>query len=219
MILTPREVSAILQQVKLLRYRVCLGTIYSCGLRLLEGISLQVAKVDSARMRLHVRGKGGKERYVPLPRRTLLLLRQLWASGLSVASGAMRRHPRAASRKRLFARSRSWRNIVKKLSMRSVQHCFPCSTSSRPSSMRAGSSTRTATRFRAGFTASPVAAGDHLYVTSEEGEVHVIRTGPQLGKLEGRSWTFALLSSAGVNRRPATNPWRRRSTPPAPENR
>jgi outer membrane protein assembly factor BamB len=33
---------------------------------------------------------------------------------------------------------------------------------------------------RAGFTASPVAAGDHLYVTSEEGEVHVIRTGTQL---------------------------------------
>jgi len=31
-------------------YRVCLTTIYSCGLRLQEGVQLQVADIDSARM-------------------------------------------------------------------------------------------------------------------------------------------------------------------------
>ena len=77
-ILTKEEVVAILQQVELCRYRVCLETIYSCGLRLSEGISLQVADIDSARMAIHVHGKGGKERYVPLPERTLSLLRELW---------------------------------------------------------------------------------------------------------------------------------------------
>ena len=78
-ILTREEVIAILQHVKLLRYRVCLHTIYACGLRLGEGVGLQVGDVDSARMMLHIRGaKGGKERYVPLPERTLLLLREQW---------------------------------------------------------------------------------------------------------------------------------------------
>lgn len=79
-ILTREEVVAIMQQVKLFRYRACLTTIYSCGLRLLEGVSLQVADVDSARMMLHVHGKGGKERYVPLPEHTLLVLREVWKS-------------------------------------------------------------------------------------------------------------------------------------------
>ncbi len=57
------------------RYRICLTTIYSCGLRLQEGTHLQVADIDSSRMLIHVRhGKGGKDRYVPLPQRTLELL-------------------------------------------------------------------------------------------------------------------------------------------------
>jgi len=77
-ILTKEEVLTIIEAVTMLRYRVCLGTIYSCGLRLSEAIGLQVSDIDSARMMLHIHGKGGKERYVPLPERTLLLLRELW---------------------------------------------------------------------------------------------------------------------------------------------
>ncbi len=59
-------------------YRACLKTIYSCGLRLREGSHLQVTDIDSGRMALHVHGKGGKDRYVPLPDRTLELLREFW---------------------------------------------------------------------------------------------------------------------------------------------
>ena len=80
-ILSLEEVRQILSLVRLPRYRVCLTTIYSCGLRLQEGIRLQVADIDSARMVVHVRhGKGGKDRYVPLPQCTLEMLRQYWAS-------------------------------------------------------------------------------------------------------------------------------------------
>ncbi len=78
-ILSVAEVRQILSRIRLLRYRVCLSTIYSCGLRLQEGTHLHVADIDSGRMMLHVRhGKGAKDRYVPLPQRTLKLLRDYW---------------------------------------------------------------------------------------------------------------------------------------------
>src|SRR6266536_132180 len=80
-ILSGAEVRKILGCLRLLRYRVCLTTIYCCGLRLQEGTNLRVADIDSARMMIHVRhGKGAKDRYVPLPERTLALLRQYWAT-------------------------------------------------------------------------------------------------------------------------------------------
>jgi integrase/recombinase XerD len=78
-ILSRAEVRQILSRIRLPRYKVCLTTIYSCGLRLQEGTHLQVADIDSARQMIHVRhGKGAKDRYVPLPQRTLQLLRQYW---------------------------------------------------------------------------------------------------------------------------------------------
>lgn len=78
-ILSVEEVRTLLAHLKLLRYRACLTTIYSCGLRLQEGTHLQVPDIDSARLLVHVRhGKGAKDRYVPLPPRTLELLRQYW---------------------------------------------------------------------------------------------------------------------------------------------
>jgi integrase/recombinase XerD len=78
-ILSVEEVLAILERVRLPRYRVCLSTIYSCGLRLQEGTHVGVRDIDSARGMLHVRhGKGGKDRYVPLPQRTLEMLREYW---------------------------------------------------------------------------------------------------------------------------------------------
>ena len=78
-ILSREEVRRILSLVRLPRYQVCLTTIYSCGLRLQEGTDLRVADIDSARRMIHVRhGKGAKDRYVPLPDRTLELLRQYW---------------------------------------------------------------------------------------------------------------------------------------------
>jgi integrase len=65
--------------VSALDHRVALITIYSCGLRLGEGLNLQVRDIDAGRMLLHIRsGKGNQDRYVPLPGRTLLLLRELW---------------------------------------------------------------------------------------------------------------------------------------------
>src|SRR5262249_61246312 len=77
-ILSREEVRRILAEVRIPVYRACLTTIYSCGLRLMEGARLQVADVDSARMVVHVHGKGKQDRYVPLPAPILPGLRAYW---------------------------------------------------------------------------------------------------------------------------------------------
>jgi len=77
-VLSREEVWRVLDQIRIDVYRVCLTTIYGCGLRLMEGARLQVADVDSARGALRVRGKRGKDREVPLPAATLDLLRSHW---------------------------------------------------------------------------------------------------------------------------------------------
>ena len=52
-----------LAHLKLRRYRGCLTTTSSCGLRLQEGPHLQVPDSDRARMLVHVRcGTGAKDR-------------------------------------------------------------------------------------------------------------------------------------------------------------
>jgi integrase/recombinase XerD len=80
-VLSVAEVHDILACVQIARYRVCLSVIYACGLRVLEGVSLTVPQIDSARMLLHIQGgKGNKDRYVPLAQRALLLLRAHWTT-------------------------------------------------------------------------------------------------------------------------------------------
>ena len=78
-VLSRAEVHAVLARVRRRPYRVCLTLIYVCGLRLLEGVHLQVADIDGARQQLHIhQGKGNKDRYVPLPDACLKMLRQHW---------------------------------------------------------------------------------------------------------------------------------------------
>jgi len=78
-VLSVQEVGHILACVHHQRYRVCLSTIYACGLRLLEGVHLQVKDIDGERKLIHIHhGKGGKDRYVPLPEACLGMLRQHW---------------------------------------------------------------------------------------------------------------------------------------------
>jgi len=49
------------------------------GLRLSEGLNLTVHDIDSLQMQVHVRDvKGGKDRLVPMPARTLFALRNYW---------------------------------------------------------------------------------------------------------------------------------------------
>ncbi len=78
-ILTPKEIDQIIYKTSKLRYRVFLLTTYSMGLRLEETLSLQVRDIDAGMKRVHIRrGKGHKDRMVPLPDLALQALRALW---------------------------------------------------------------------------------------------------------------------------------------------
>lgn len=78
-VLSQQEVRRILTCIRIFRHRACLTTIYSCGLRLSEATHIQIGDIDSAHMLVHVKhGKGGKDRFVPLPQGTLTLLREFW---------------------------------------------------------------------------------------------------------------------------------------------
>ncbi len=78
-ILTPSEIEKLIGKTCKLRYRVFLVATYSMGLRLGETLALQVSDIDAERKLVHIRrGKGYKDRLVPLPDLTLAGLRELW---------------------------------------------------------------------------------------------------------------------------------------------
>jgi site-specific recombinase XerD len=78
-ILTVTEVEQLIAATCKLRYRVFLLATYSMGLRLSETLALQVGDIDAQRKKVHIRrGKGHKDRFVPLPDLTYQALRALW---------------------------------------------------------------------------------------------------------------------------------------------
>ncbi len=80
-ILTREETFEVINNTHKLRYRVFFLTVYSMGLRLGEGLQLEVGDIDGSRLRVHIRkAKGGRDRYVPLPEVTLEALRRFWST-------------------------------------------------------------------------------------------------------------------------------------------
>jgi site-specific recombinase XerD len=79
-IVTIEEAASIFRETYKLSYRVFYFTVYSLGLRLGEGLRLEVGDLDAKRQRVHIRdAKGNKDRFVPLPDTTLDLLRRFWS--------------------------------------------------------------------------------------------------------------------------------------------
>ena len=78
-VLSPTEVWRLLDHLRRPDLRMCATLMYACGLRASEAAHLRINDVDSKRMVVWVRrGKGDKDRQVPLPTRTLEALRQYW---------------------------------------------------------------------------------------------------------------------------------------------
>ncbi len=130
-VLSREEVRRVLAEVRKPIYRVCLTTIYSCGLRLMEGAQLRVADVDSARMVLTIHGKGNRERQVALPEPTLKILREFWKTHRSpewLFPGAGVAHPGGPiigrSLQRAFYQAWETTGIAKRAHVHSLRHSY-----------------------------------------------------------------------------------------------
>jgi len=78
-VLAHSEVRKVLDAIRRPAARMSAILMYSCGLRVSEAVHLRLEDIDSRRMVLAVRnGKGCQDRYVPLPQRSLELLRDYW---------------------------------------------------------------------------------------------------------------------------------------------
>lgn len=79
-VLTRTQVIALLNQIKLRRYRIPIKLIYCCGLRLSECLSLTIHDILGEDGKLWVRdGKGGKDRMVPIASSMVEDLHRYWA--------------------------------------------------------------------------------------------------------------------------------------------
>lgn len=110
--------------------RACITLMYSCGLRISEALALRVSDIDSARMVVVVRaGKGNKDRHVPLPQRTLELLREYWHQYRPPRTGRLLvtedQRPLAEHRVRYFLKKAVRESgIAKRISTHTMRHSY-----------------------------------------------------------------------------------------------
>jgi integrase/recombinase XerD len=78
-IFNKEEVAKILQAPTNIKHRAMLATVYSCGMRCGDLINLKISDLDTQRMLIHLKkGKGNKDRIVPLSKKLVELLRDYY---------------------------------------------------------------------------------------------------------------------------------------------
>jgi len=137
-ILEQEEVYRLLGCIRTFHNYACLSTIYACGLRISEALALEVPDIDGKRQMIHVhRGKGAKDRYVPLPQDTYQLLRRYWvthknsalifpALGRGSNEASTARKPMAIdSVQGAFRQAKDTAGITKRrVSVHTLRHCY-----------------------------------------------------------------------------------------------
>ncbi len=134
-ILTPDELSLIINTAREARYQTYILVAYSMGLRLGEALNLKIGDIDAKRARVHIRkGKGLKDRFVALPDVTLHSLRQYWSTHRNPAfvfplgKNAEERHKAKKSMDR-GGLQKSFQaiiqdcNIHKRITIHNLRHC------------------------------------------------------------------------------------------------
>ena len=130
-VLTKEELSTFFSSVDDYKYKTIFMLAYGSGLRIGEIVNLRVEDIDSKKMRIFVRkGKGNKERYTILSRKSLEMLRIYWTKyrqhrrrgriflnekGVAITEGVIREHFREYRRKA---------KINEKVTMHTLRHCY-----------------------------------------------------------------------------------------------
>ena len=131
-ILSPQEINRVLGYVEKPRYAVLFFVLYTLGLRIGEGLNLQVGDIDHAHNRVHIRlGKGKKSRFAKLPDATYRLMREFWATHrnpiwLFPSTQAHRQDAPMdrGSAQRAIREAVSAAGIRKHITAHSLRHCY-----------------------------------------------------------------------------------------------
>ena len=129
-ILSGTEVASFLAAVRREKYRAVLTTIYAGGLRISEACRLRPGDIDSKRMVITVRGKGGKERQTMLSVRLLDCLRDYWRQERPARDGWLfpgntrAGHTSPETVRNVFHKVIDAVGITKKVTPHSLRHCF-----------------------------------------------------------------------------------------------
>lgn len=134
-ILSPEEVSRLLDHAPGLKARAALSLAYGAGLRASEVVSLKVTDIDSERQVIRVeQGKGRKDRYAMLSGDLLALLRAWWRAGREngvmlpggwLFPGQNPINPLTARQlSRIFHGAKDAAGIDKRVSLHTLRHCF-----------------------------------------------------------------------------------------------
>jgi len=129
-ILSGTEVSSFLAAIRVEKYRAILTTIYAGGLRISEACQLRPGDIDSKRMVITIRGKGGKERVTMLSTRLLDGLRDYWRQekpakdGWLFPGGTKAGHASPETTRKVFHKVIAAVGIAKKVNPHSLRHSF-----------------------------------------------------------------------------------------------
>lgn len=127
-VLSEEEVKAILDATENLKHKAILMTIYSAGLRISEVINLKIKDIDSQRMQIRVdQGKGKKDRYTLLGKKTLEVLRkyfQLYKPRVYIFEGMDGQQYSKSSITQILKASVLKAGIKKRVSVHTLRHSF-----------------------------------------------------------------------------------------------
>lgn len=206
-VLTIDEVHKLIDAVYQERNAVYFWTVYSLGLRLEEGLNLEVGDIDAKRMMVHVhRGKGAKDRFLLLPVSTLTALRDYWESHrnpqlLFPADG--RNHQGASTTKRPMDATTvqgCMKRVVKKLKLTKRVHIHTLRHSYATHLLEAGVSLKLIQKYLGHSSLQTTMVYLHLTETAETSARDVIDNLMRPGKiLNGKK-----------NHKPASKPSKRR---------
>jgi integrase/recombinase XerD len=128
-VLSRDEALKFLQCILSRKQRMLLTTMYATGMRVGEAVELRVNDIDSRRMTILVsRGKGNKQRLVPLAPALLTELRLFWQTHRNPVwlfpSHKPDRHLSIASVERMCARARARAGLKRRFSTHALRHTF-----------------------------------------------------------------------------------------------
>jgi integrase/recombinase XerD len=128
-VLSRDEIVKLLQCIPSRKQRMVLTTMYATGLRVGEAVQLSVNDIDSCRMTILVsRGKGNKQRLVPLSPKLLTELRLFWQTHRNPVwlfpSRLPDRHLGIAVVEKSCTKARHRAGLTRRFSTHSLRHTF-----------------------------------------------------------------------------------------------